>query len=50
MALRDKLIEEAEAYERAGEALPLDLYSALLREGIDASLYNQIDEQTDEEK
>ena len=39
-ANRERLIAEAESYQACGEALPLDLYSALLEEGINASLYN----------
>lgn len=43
-SLREQLITEAEAYQRDGEALPLDLYSSLMAQGIDASLYNQIED------
>lgn len=36
---REELIAEAEAYQRDGSPLPLDLISALMAEGIDHTLY-----------
>jgi hypothetical protein len=37
---RESLIEEAEAYQRDGMSLPLDLISALMAEGIDHTQFN----------
>ncbi len=39
-SLREQLIEEAEAYQRDGCALPLDLISSLMAEGIDHTLFS----------
>lgn len=44
MNLREQLIAEAEAYQQAGDSLPLDLISALMAEGIDHTLYQDRDE------
>jgi hypothetical protein len=41
MTSKMTLLIKAEDYQRRGMPLPLDLYSALLGLGIDASLYNQ---------
>jgi hypothetical protein len=36
---REQIIAEAEAYQRDGQPLPLDLIAALMAEGIDHTLY-----------
>jgi hypothetical protein len=41
---REEIIAEAEAYQRDGMPLPLDLISALMAEGIDHTLYQDRDE------
>ncbi len=48
-ASRERLIEEAESYQSCGQALPLDLYAALMKQGINASLYNNIREEDESE-
>ncbi len=47
-ASRERLIEEAESYQSCGQALPLDLYAALMEQGVNASLYNNIRESDEE--
>ncbi len=38
--MKERLIEEAEAYARDGMPLPLDLISSLMAYGIDHTLYS----------
>ncbi len=38
--MKERLIEEAEAYHRDGHTLPLDLISSLMAAGIDHTLYS----------
>lgn len=44
---REQLIAEAEAYQRDGMPLPLDLISALMAEGIDHTLFQPNDQAAD---